>query len=172
MEDVRTPTEQEEWREIPQFPLYEASSFGNIRNKKTQRHLQSFNNNGYLSLSLRKDKLQPCRQRVHRLVAMAFCVKGVGKDQVNHKDGNPRNNRFENLEWVNNSENALHYYKTHKHKSKTPIRITEPNGVVREFDGLNEAGRAYGLARATIWGYSKHGGFWGGMIEKIEDDEE
>jgi hypothetical protein len=98
---------------------------------------------------------------------MAFCTKIDGKEYVNHIDGNPRNNRADNLEWVTNSENALHYYKSHKHKSKTPIRITHPDGVVREFSGLNEAGRAYGLARATIWGYCKHGKFWGGTIEKI-----
>jgi|694.fasta_scaffold27486_8 hypothetical protein len=163
--EVPTPTEQ--WKLIPQFPLYEASSFGGIRNKKTQRELTPFNNNGYLALSLRAGRLRPTRQRIHRLVAMAFCTKIDGKEYVNHIDGNPRNNRADNLEWVTNSENALHYYKSHKHKSKTPIRITHPDGVVREFSGLNEAGRAYGLARATIWGYCKHGKFWGGTIEKI-----
>lgn len=163
------PTEPvEEWRIIPQFPHYEASSLGCIRNKKTKRHLTAFNNNGYLALSLKCGRDIPARQRVHRLVAMAFCVKGNGKEYVNHKDGNPINNCADNLEWVTNSENAKHYYKTHPKKGKTPLRITQPDGVVREFSGLNEAGRAYGLARATIWGYSKYGRFWGGVIERIE----
>jgi hypothetical protein len=168
MEVVTTPAELEEWRMIPQFPFYEASNLGRIRNKKSQRGLSTHDNNGYLALSLKAGRERPTRQRVHRLVAMAFCVKEDSKDYVNHIDGNPRNNRSDNLEWVTNSENALHYYKSHEHKSRTPIRITEPDGVVREFAGLNEAGRAYGLARATIWGYSKSGRFWGGVIERVE----
>lgn len=159
-----TPTE--EWRIIPNFPLYEASSFGHIRNGKTKREIIPFNNNGYSALSLRAGRNVPSRQRVHRLVAMAFCVKEDGKEYVNHIDENKQNNRADNLEWVTNSENAKHYYKTHTRR-RVPIRITEPDGTVREFAGLNEAGRAYGLARATIWGYSVHGRFWGGVIERV-----
>lgn len=169
MVEPSTPTaEQEEWRVIPEYPLYEVSSIGNVRNKKTQKLLAQHNNNGYLKCSLKAGRKSPTGQRVHRLVAMAFCAKGDGKDIVNHKDGNPRNNRVENLEWVTNSENALHYYKSHERKGKILIRITQPDGVVREFEGLNEAGRNYGLARATIWGYSKQGRFWGGTIERVE----
>ena len=45
---------------------------------------------------------------VHRLVAEAFCEKPAGKEYVNHKDGNPGNNRADNLEWVTNRENLIH----------------------------------------------------------------
>lgn len=157
----------EEWRIIPNFPFYEASSFGRIRNAKTKHLIACYNNNGYLATTLKAGNKLPSRQRVHRLVAMAFCEKAEGKEYVNHIDENKQNNRADNLEWVTNSENAKHYYKTHT-KRRVPIRITGYDGTVREFAGLNEAGRAYNLARATIWGYSIHGRFWGGVIERVE----
>lgn len=48
---------------------------------------------------------------LHRLIADTFIgsVKGL---TVNHKDGDPTNNKLSNLEVVTQSENDLHAYKT------------------------------------------------------------
>lgn len=45
---------------------------------------------------------------VHRLVALAFHGEPPEGYQVNHIDGNPRNNHSNNLEWVNSSYNQKH----------------------------------------------------------------
>jgi hypothetical protein len=47
-------------------------------------------------------------QLLHILVARAWTPNPEGKPQVNHIDGNPRNNAVSNLEWVTRSENVQH----------------------------------------------------------------
>lgn len=49
-------------------------------------------------------------RRVHRLVAQAWI--GTPQDpacnEVNHRDGNPTNNRVENLEWLDPETHKIH----------------------------------------------------------------
>lgn len=67
------------------------------------------------------DKLGYCRlglhrqgkvvlKLVHRIVASAFIPNPDEKPQVNHRDGNPSNNKVSNLEWVTSAENVRHSF--------------------------------------------------------------
>lgn len=50
--------------------------------------------------------------KVHRLVMMAFNpTKNMNELEVNHIDGNKKNNKLENLEWCTTSENQIHAFK-------------------------------------------------------------
>jgi len=57
--------------------------------------------------------------RAHRLVLMAFNpVKNMDKLEVNHIDGNKKNNNLSNLEWCTGSENQKHAFKTGLQKAR------------------------------------------------------
>lgn len=71
----------------------------------------TINHRGYEKVRLQwreNGKLFNKTLAVHRLVCMAFYDNPEGKPQVNHKDCNPLNNNFENLEWCTAKENTNH----------------------------------------------------------------
>jgi len=45
---------------------------------------------------------------VHRLISATFIPNPLNKPEVNHKNGNPRDNRADNLEWCTHAENVTH----------------------------------------------------------------
>jgi DNA-directed RNA polymerase specialized sigma24 family protein len=49
---------------------------------------------------------------LHRIVAKSFINNPDNKPEVNHKDGNKKNNCSDNLEWVSHYENLRHAFDT------------------------------------------------------------
>ena len=111
------------WKDIPEFQgFYQASNEGRIRSLKRtvkqhhgstkikQSKILSLATNrlGYLVCALSVENKLTCRH-VHGLVARAFL--GFPEPdcyEVNHKDGNKKNNYAINLEWSNRSLNIKH----------------------------------------------------------------
>lgn len=95
-------------RDIPGYEDYQITSWGRVYNKRTQKYM-SFEENekGYLQVRMVKDGKRK-KFKVHRLVAGEFIPNPLDKPQVNHKDGNKKNNSISNLEWVTNQENCDH----------------------------------------------------------------
>ena len=91
---------------------YLVSSTGAVRAAKTGRILKPIiDHRGYERVCLFKMD-RDRRWRVHRLVAQAYIPNPKNLPQVNHKDGNKRNNAVWNLEWTSNEENMRHANKT------------------------------------------------------------
>ena len=88
---------------------YRVSSWGRIYNLHTGKFLCPHENKkGYLRVDLYDTRGNKKHAKVHRLVAQAFIPNPNDKPQVNHIDGNKRNNSITNLEWVTDEENKKH----------------------------------------------------------------
>lgn len=106
------------WKDILGYEgLYQISSDGQVKSlvgwngrKYVHREKilkQSKTTTGYKKVELSKDGKRKS-VKVHRIVAYAFIPQVEGKTVVNHKDGNPLNNNYKNLEWCTQRENVLH----------------------------------------------------------------
>lgn len=105
----------ERWKPIIGYEdNYEISDFGRVKSlvfkngtvtKRKERILTPTDNgNGYLIISLIKGGKRK-NHYIHRLVADAFVARPTGKNVVNHKDFNKKNNNYKNLEWCTQKEN-------------------------------------------------------------------
>lgn len=115
---------EEVWKDIEGFENYQISNLGRVRtlNKYNRQGLPKDsvkqckilklirNTHGYYSVNLYKDK-KCYRKDIHRLVAQAFIPIPKKLLQVNHIDGNKKNNNISNLEWVSAKENVQHAFK-------------------------------------------------------------
>jgi len=61
-------------------------------------------------------------RNVHRLVAGHFLDKPTSKHQVNHKNGDRKDNRLENLEYLTSGENTLHGWRVNGRKATDKMR--------------------------------------------------
>lgn len=122
---------KEIFKTIPSFPDYLVSNFGRVKTKSREirythsvtkkehfrrseeRFLKVHSNpmTGYKFYQLYKEK-KMFNRPIHKLVADAFLPKIIGKDFINHIDGNKHNNVVDNLERCTNDYNHEHATKT------------------------------------------------------------
>lgn len=153
---------QEKWLDISGYKgFYQVSNLGKVRSishySKNNanggvrlvhgKELTPFKmKNGYLQVQLSKNgKREKCY--VHRLVANAFLENNDSLPEVNHKNGDKTNNRFDNLEWVSHKSNQVHMIKNRMTKKAMPVLhlITKT-----EYNSLCEAEKCTGIGRKTI----------------------
>ena len=144
---VRELADKEVWRQIPGFEgFYEVSSLGRV--KSVTRTIDRVDGSG---LPLRERILcifvdTEGRERVnlfksgrkkgffvHTLVAMAFYGERPDGTECCHWDGNPRNNRVENLRWASHADNMRDlirhgtHHNTVKNRCKRGHKLELPN---------------------------------------------
>ena len=141
--------ENEVWKDVVGYEgLYKVSDRGNVYsvermssqgNKIGGRMLKPIRHgNGYIRVSLCKNGIKK-NKRVHRLVAEAFIPNPEKLPQVNHKDENPSNNEFSNLEWCDARYNSN--YGTRNERIRKKVRaVNIKNGEVIRFKSTVEAG--------------------------------
>ena len=162
----------EVWKAIPGYEgIYEASNLGRIRTAfgkttscerypvrvwkqrvlKPKVHARKNDGKKDQRVSLYKDgEDKTCL--VARLVAMTFIPVPFDKLTVNHKNGNPMDNRIENLEWVTLEENIRHGFETGQYKSsqKSVELVNTKIGETIRFKSMNDASRYLGKGSGYV----------------------
>lgn len=93
------------WKDIPGYEgKYQVSNTGEVRSlnyngtRKSKVLKQGTDKDGYKRVHLYKNGKNK-NYLVHRLVAQAFLPNPNNYPIINHKDENPSNNYYKNLEW-------------------------------------------------------------------------
>jgi HNH endonuclease/NUMOD4 motif len=115
------------------YPNYDVSSWGNVRNRITGKILkQSINVYGYKVVNIYGYGMK----KVHRLIACAFLNNSEHKRNVDHKNRDRTNNNIINLRFATNVENGQNMSKRNdntsgvsgvrwnKDRNKWHVRIT------------------------------------------------
>ena len=140
----------ERWVVIDEFPNYEVSDHGRIRNSKTGRILRtSVTYKGYEIVTLTRGGTQRT-VKVHKLVADAFCEKYYDDMDATHLDGNRLNNRADNLDWWTRRDVQRRSYRIHGRRQihrMRAVRLVETGEV---FESIGEASAALGISKGAI----------------------
>jgi len=130
------------WKDIKGYKgFYQVSNQGRVRSvdrvhkylrqgKEVTRRKKGIilspatNDSGYLHVLLSRENKKEFLS-VHGLVAKAFIYKEEEELEVNHIDGNKKNNEVDNLEWVTHQENVIHAFQVIHRENLAKNRIVK-----------------------------------------------
>lgn len=142
---------------IEEFPKYQISNLGNIKNNKETLLAigKRKTNSGYIQVRLYKDGKYHYRY-LHRLIASAFLPNPNNYRTVNHINGNKLDNKLSNLEWASDEMQQRHsfimglkphgisftreqlfeiyylYFEKHKFPKEIALKLNRPFGTIRK----------------------------------------
>ena len=121
---------------------YIITSEGRVFKKSTGKELKTWKDKyGYECFTLTYEKYKKQNIFRHRLVLWINNIKPKENQVfVNHKDGNPLNNKVENLEWCTQQENEHHKYHTLQHRRLSLRKFTVEQ--VKNFRMLYKQGKS------------------------------
>lgn len=133
------------WKTIEDFPLYEITENGVIRNKETKQiRKQYLNKDGYYTIGLSKGN-QIKTVQVHRLIAKTYLERSENATEVDHIDKNRTNNCLENLRWVTHNENMKN-----QNNSFGMVKAIQNIETQEIFYSITEAANKYHIAKQNI----------------------
>lgn len=158
----------ERWIKIKDYDSYSISSYGRVRNDKTQLLLKGSLTSGYYVVTLSKNgKIKSFT--IHSLVYKNFNNNfdfDSKKYKIDHIDGNKINNQLNNLRLVSNKDNALlSFYSQKTNNSCKEVSQYDLRGnFIKTYPSIAQAARELNLDSSTIAKVCKgknksHGGF-------------
>lgn len=144
------------WRELRGYEgLYEVSNLGEVKSLRSGRNLTKCEQvGGYFRVKVSK-RGKAKSILVHRAVLEAFvgpCPEGM---ETRHLDGNPKNNRLDNLVWGTSQQNKLDTARQGNHPNQQKIQC--PRGHLLQEPNIysnTKSRRCKACHRA--WNYAKY----------------
>lgn len=145
----------EEFKPVKEFPKYLVSAEGFVINSDSGHVMEgSVKRTGYKEVIFTDTDGRQYSRLLHRVVAEAFCKQELGKEEVNHINGDKLDNRAENLEWVTHGDNLKHAYETGlMPNDATPKAVTATNietGEQMDFPSIYKAARFFNISQGNI----------------------
>lgn len=155
-----------QWRDIPEFPNYQASDVGIVRSnrKKTDwQQLHQLTVFKYKKVFVYKKNIRKI-VFVHRLIMLAFVGHAPPGMVVAHLNNDPSDNRLVNLKYCTQKENISHKIKHGTFRS----RLSRKQVVFIRSSSLrcNVLAEKFGIT-AGYAAHLKRGGSWGHLRCKI-----
>lgn len=158
------------WKDIKGYkPIYQVSNEGRIKSicretscynggilKRKERLLKPTKTRRYSSVFLYDVYGKRKSVLLHRLVAMAFVSNPNNLSEIDHIDGNPENNRADNLRWVTHKENCNNPITMIRYKGKKPWKnkavrcFTSDGKFIKQFENITIAAKETGAHRENI----------------------
>ena len=151
---------------VDSHPDYSVTSDGKVFSHKADKFLSLLEQRGRYHVNLYRSK-NLARKQVSRIVAETYLPNPEKHPCVNHIDGNPLNNKVENLEWCTYSHNSIHAVETGLHiepqgmtnsSFKAPLMF-EKNGSGKVYFGRRDFemdGFSQGCVYRTAAGKQSH----------------
>lgn len=158
----------EAWKPLPGFDgWYEVSSLGRMRSyrnhnggrRETPKIMQGQHDiGGYLCYTVRVTASRYKVAKAHVSVMLAFVGPRPKGMDVAHLNGNKSDNRLENLAYCSRRENLEHMHDhgtaavgaRHPKAKLNPDQVNEIRRLRREWVGLRELGRRFGVSHGAI----------------------
>lgn len=170
---------KEIWKSVDGYEgLYEVSNLGKVRSldrviadmsEKWDKERTRFfkgkvlsaraHTNGYLRYQLFDRNRNGTDFYAHRLVAKSFIDNHDNRPEINHIDGNKKNNIKENLEWISRKGNINHAFKTGlnhgtpKTTREVKLRIEDISIIKKRYSdcgNMSQVAREYRVSMQTI----------------------
>lgn len=161
---------QEVWKDIKGYEgLYQVSNLGRVKRLNYWNGFEYKNGEKILKPTNQKNtpgyyrsKVKLCNGKdkrdfkVHRLVATAFIPNPNNYPIINHIDGNPLNNRVDNLEWCTQKHNMQEAINT-DNSCKT-IHTIDREDLVELLNNnftYDDIAQMLNIAKGTVFNYIK-----------------
>ena len=150
---------KEVWRDVAGYEgLYQISNKGRL--KSTKRHgtlggiIKLYCHNGYMQTGLYKNGIGEMK-KIHQLVLTAFSGPMPDGMCCRHLNGNPSDNRIQNLKWgtpKENAEDTKRHERTNRGERNGMAKLTEHDVIaIRNMSGTHgKIAKRFGISSTAV----------------------